>query len=160
MFIERSLNPMGGIRLIHTGGNEQLSRLDGIKIELISNRLEGRVVSCAVERHSCVHLLLEQCVCIVVWFGRLSTTTGFSFSLHFLTPLFVSVTNYIYAHIESRVDNIPNILHTAAYCLYFLFLSGHNHHAFLLPECNPIADDFLHATVLQTHSIFLFLNLP
>ena len=59
MFIEHSLNLIGGIRFIHAGCNQELSHLDGIKVEFISYSLEGRMVNGTVESNGCIHLILQ-----------------------------------------------------------------------------------------------------
>lgn len=60
MFIKLSLNLIGGIRLVHTSGNQQFEYLDRIKVEFVSYSLEGRMVSGTVERDSGVYLILKK----------------------------------------------------------------------------------------------------
>ena len=50
--IEHSLNLVGGIGLINAGSNQQLAHLDVIKVQFVSNRLEGRMLLFIIESHS------------------------------------------------------------------------------------------------------------
>ena len=126
MFIEHALNLIGGIGLIHAGGDQQLTNLDGIEVKLVRYRLEGRIVGGTVESHSCVHLILKDSAWVIVRLGWFTAATGLSLFRHhiasfvlifviiyifhtltfFSFSLFISVTNYIHAPTESRVCDI------------------------------------------------------
>ena len=45
VFIKHALNLIGGIGLIHAGGDQKLTNLDGIEVKLVRYRLKGRMVS-------------------------------------------------------------------------------------------------------------------
>ena len=66
MFIEHPVHLICHLRLVHAGGDQQLTNLDWINVELVRYRLEGRMVSGTVESHSCVHLILKDGTWVIV----------------------------------------------------------------------------------------------
>lgn len=66
MFIEHPVHLICHLRLVHTGVDQQLANLDGIEVEFVSNRLEGRMINGTVESHGCVHLILKDGTWVVV----------------------------------------------------------------------------------------------
>ena len=78
MFRKHPIHLIGNLRLVHAGGDQQLTNLDGIEVKLVRYRLEGRMVSGTVESHSCVHLILKDGAWVIVRLGWFTAATGLS----------------------------------------------------------------------------------
>lgn len=66
MLIEHPVHLICHLRLVHASGNQQFAYLDRIKVEFVSNRLKGQMVSSTVEQHGCIHLILKDGAWVVV----------------------------------------------------------------------------------------------